>query len=66
MCPSPSLCLSVYLYLSLSHTRTHGLTHKVDMGAGHFSASDRYLYLREAAFDTAFLVRTLGLPHARM
>jgi protease II len=33
------------------------------MGAGHFSASDRYQYLRESAIDTAFLLDTLGLPH---
>jgi oligopeptidase B len=31
------------------------------MGAGHGGASGRYDYLREIAFDYAFLVRELGL-----
>jgi len=34
---------------------------KIDMAAGHFSASDRYKYLRELAFDYAFLLDQLGL-----
>ena len=34
---------------------------KIDMDAGHFSASDRYKYLRELAFDYAFLLDQLGL-----
>eukprot|EP00536_Pseudo-nitzschia_multiseries_P017954 jgi/Psemu1/227195/e_gw1.1979.5.1 len=34
---------------------------KIDMAAGHFSASDRYKYLRELAFDFAFLLDQLGL-----
>jgi len=34
---------------------------KVEMSAGHFSASDRYKYLRELAFDYAFLLDQLGL-----
>lgn len=29
---------------------------KIDMTAGHFSASDRYKYLKELAFDYAFLL----------
>jgi len=37
---------------------------KVDMEAGHFSASDRYKYLKEAAFDYAFLLDQLGLKDA--
>ena len=32
---------------------------KMDMESGHFSASDRYKYLRELAFDYAFLLDTL-------
>jgi oligopeptidase B len=34
---------------------------KIEMSAGHFSASDRYKYLRELAFDYAFLLDQLGL-----
>lgn len=34
---------------------------KIDMTAGHFSASDRYKYLSELAFDYAFLLEQLGL-----
>jgi oligopeptidase B len=31
------------------------------MTSGHFSASDRYKYLKELAFDYAFLLDQLGL-----
>jgi oligopeptidase B len=34
---------------------------KIEMSAGHFSASDRYKYLRELAFDYAYLLDQLGL-----
>lgn len=34
---------------------------KMDMTAGHFSASDRYKYLSELSFDYAFLLDQLGL-----
>jgi len=34
---------------------------KMDMTAGHFSASDRYKYLKELSFDYAFLLDQLGL-----
>lgn len=34
---------------------------KMDMSAGHFSASDRYKYLKELAFDYAFLLQQMGL-----
>jgi protease II len=34
---------------------------KTDMGAGHFSLSDRYLYLREKAFAYAFVLDSLGV-----
>ena len=33
---------------------------KMDLAAGHFSAADRYRYLRELAFDYAWLLDTLG------
>lgn len=34
---------------------------QVDMGSGHFSASDRYKYLRERAFVYSFLLDQLGI-----
>jgi oligopeptidase B len=34
---------------------------KIETSAGHFSASDRYKYLRESAFDYAFLLNQVGL-----
>lgn len=34
---------------------------KMDMAAGHFSASDRYKYLKELAFDYAFMLDQVGL-----
>ncbi|CAM6004682.1 unnamed protein product [Sphagnum balticum] len=37
-------------------TDTNPLYLKTDMGSGHFSASDRYKYLRESAFEYAFIL----------
>lgn len=34
---------------------------KLDMSAGHFSASDRYKYLKELSIDYAFLLWQMGL-----
>ena len=34
---------------------------KLDMSAGHFSASDRYKYLKELSIDYSFLLDQLGL-----
>jgi len=34
---------------------------KMDLDAGHFSASDRYKYLKETSFDQAFVLDKLGL-----
>ena len=33
---------------------------KMDMAAGHFSASDRYKKLRERAYEYAWLLEKLG------
>mmetsp|Transcript_27427 Transcript_27427/g.60932 ORF Transcript_27427/g.60932 Transcript_27427/m.60932 type:complete len:990 (-) Transcript_27427:1315-4284(-) len=38
---------------------------KIDMSAGHFSASDRYKYLKELSFDYAFLLDQLGIANGR-
>lgn len=37
---------------------------KFEMGAGHFSLADRYKYLREKAFEYAFILDALGVPVA--
>lgn len=34
---------------------------KTDMSSGHFSASDRYRYIREQAFEAAYFVDKLGM-----
>ncbi len=34
---------------------------KMDLDAGHFSASDRYKYIREKAYDQAIVLDKLGL-----
>ncbi|VEU40604.1 unnamed protein product [Pseudo-nitzschia multistriata] len=39
----------------------HPVCLKMDLSAGHFSASDRYKYLRELAIDYSFLLDQLGL-----
>jgi hypothetical protein len=33
---------------------------QIDMSTGHFSASDRYKYIREMAFEFTFLLEQLG------
>jgi len=38
---------------------------KMDLAAGHFSASDRYKYLRELAFDYAWMLDELGLADGK-
>ncbi len=37
---------------------------KIDLDSGHFSASDRYHYLRETAFDLAFILDQLKLNNS--
>ena len=37
---------------------------KMDLAAGHFSASDRYKYLKELSFDYAWLLDQLGKAEA--
>jgi oligopeptidase B len=39
---------------------------KIDMNAGHISASDRYKYLKELAYDYAFLLDQVGLGSAEV
>ena len=43
-------------------TNTSVLLLQVNMDAGHGGASGRYDYLKEIAFDYAFLLRELGVP----
>ncbi|MCA9970845.1 MAG: S9 family peptidase [Anaerolineales bacterium] len=42
-------------------TDANRLLFKVFMGAGHFSSSGRYDYLKDVAFEYAFLLDTLGM-----
>lgn len=39
----------------------HVLMLKTNMGSGHFGSSGRYEYIKETAFDYAFLLNALGL-----
>ncbi len=34
---------------------------KTEMNEGHFGGMDRYKYLKEAAFQQAFILKTYGL-----
>ena len=43
------------------HTGTHPILLHTNMTAGHGGASGRYDYLKEIAFDYAFLLRELGI-----
>jgi len=40
---------------------SHPVLLKLDLDVGHFSASDRYRYYRERAFDMSFMLDQLGL-----
>jgi oligopeptidase B len=42
-------------------TSEHVLLLKTNMGSGHFGASGRYEYLKETAFNYAFLLNALGI-----
>jgi oligopeptidase B len=39
----------------------HPLLLKTNMGSGHFGSSGRYEYIKETAFDYAFLLSALGI-----
>jgi oligopeptidase B len=39
---------------------------KVDMSAGHFSASDRYKYLKEYAYEMSFVLHEIGATELRL
>ncbi|KAI0563794.1 prolyl oligopeptidase [Gracilaria domingensis] len=43
-------------------TRSDPILLKVDMSSGHFSASNRYSFLSEKAFDMAWVLRQLDAP----
>lgn len=41
-------------------TDSNPLLLKTDMSSGHFSASDRYKYIKETAFEYAFILEQIG------
>ena len=54
----PSKWVAKLRTLKTNDTR---LVYKVFMGAGHFSSSGRYDYLKDTAFEYAFILDTFGL-----
>ena len=54
----PSKWVAKLRTLKTNDTR---LVYKIFMGAGHFSSSGRYDYLKDTAFEYAFILDTLGL-----
>ena len=65
---SSDLSLFVLVFQKMAATLRHNhesgsgpVYLKIDMTSGHFSASDRYKYLKELAFDFAFMLDQLGL-----
>ena len=62
---SLSACVCVYFLQFMSQAnmdsdRSGPVLVKIDM-AGHFSASDRYKYIKDEAFGLAFILERLGL-----
>ena len=53
-------CLAWAQVLRASVANGEEVLLKMDLAAGHFSASDRYRYLRELAFDYAWLLERRG------
>eukprot|EP01063_Lacrimia_lanifica_P023520 TRINITY_DN3107_c0_g1_i1.p1 TRINITY_DN3107_c0_g1~~TRINITY_DN3107_c0_g1_i1.p1 ORF type:complete len:753 (+),score=343.03 TRINITY_DN3107_c0_g1_i1:67-2259(+) len=51
--------------LRLMKTDKNHVVCKFDLSSGHFSASDRYKYIKEKAFDQAFVLGHLGLKDAK-
>ncbi len=47
--------------LRAAKTNNNVLILKTNMGAGHFSATGRYNYLKEVAFEYAFLIDIMGI-----
>lgn len=47
--------------LRAANTGPRSVLCKIDLGAGHFSLSDRYKHLRETAFEYAWLLKALGV-----
>lgn len=46
--------------LRATKTNSNPLLLKTDMSSGHFSASDRYKYVKETAFEYAFILDQIG------
>ena len=51
----PAKWVSKLRYLSENKNENFVLL-KTDMSAGHFSASDRYKYIKETAFEYSFII----------
>lgn len=47
--------------LRATRTDNHVLLLKTNMGSGHFGSSGRYEYIKETAFDYAFILNALGM-----
>jgi oligopeptidase B len=45
-------------------TNSNDVLIKMDLDSGHFSASDRYKYLREKAWEQAYVLEKVGLADA--
>jgi oligopeptidase B len=46
--------------LRATKTDNNPLLLKTDLSSGHFSASDRYKYIKETAFEYAFILEQIG------
>ena len=46
--------------LRASKTDSNPIVFKTDMSSGHFSASDRYKFIKETAFEYAFILDQIG------
>lgn len=59
---TPSGTLRTQKNCTFTHQPGSNIFLKIDMGAGHFSYADRYVYLREKALEYAWIFDCLGVP----